>query len=366
MDKFQYKMLSKNKIVSLLKVQGSNILDLMTQANSLRKTNTITFSKNVFLPLTNVCRNDCGYCTFRRDPEASDATLLMPPQEVMKTIRKADVYGCKEALFTFGEHADSYPQVQDALEKHGFEGMLEYLYHLCEGTLQETDLLPHSNPGILEKNELKMLKEVNASMGLMLENISPRLMEITAHEKSPGKDPKLRIKTIENAGKLKIPFTTGLLIGIGETLEERADSLLELRRIQDKYGHIQEIIIQNFKPKPGIVMEKHPEPPLFDMIRMVAVTRILFPECGVQVPPNLNLSTAPVFLLSGADDWGGVSPLTRDYVNPESPWPELDELQRFTQNLGFNLEERLPVYGKYVNKEFLSETILRKIAKKTI
>jgi len=216
-------MLSKEEIVSLLNVQGNNVLDLMKQANSLRKPHIITFSKNVFLPLTNICRNNCGYCTFRRDPEALDANLILTPPEVMKTIHKADTYRCKEALFTFGEQADTYPQVKDALEKIGFGGMLEYLYYLCERTLHETDLLPHSNPGILQKNELKMLKEVNASMGLMLENSSPRLMANPAHEKSPGKDPKLRIKTIENAGKLNIPFTTGLLIGIGESLEERAD-----------------------------------------------------------------------------------------------------------------------------------------------
>lgn len=355
-------MLSRDKLISLLGVNGNDVLQLMVDANSLRETNTITFSKNVFLPLTNICRNNCGYCTFRRDPEAPDATLIMPPEEVMEIIHKADIYGCREALFTFGEQADATPQVKDALEKLGFEGMLEYLHHLCERTLNETGLLPHSNPGVLQKSELKMLKEVNASMGLMLENTSPRLMESPAHQKSPGKEPRLRIKTIKNAGKLKIPFTTGLLIGIGESLKERADSLLELRRIQDKYGHIQEIIIQNFKPKPGIEMEKYPEPPLLDMIRTVAVTKLLFPECGVQVPPNLNHSTAPIFLLAGADDWGGVSPLTKDYVNPESPWPEVDELKRFTEEMGFQLEERLPVYQKYIKKDFLSDSILRKIS----
>ena len=253
------------------------------------------------------------------------------------------------------------PKLEKLCIDLGFEGILEYLYHLCERTLNETSLLPHSNPGILQKDELKMLREVNASMGLMLENTSNRMMESPAHKKSPGKDPQLRIKTIENAGKLKIPFTTGLLIGIGETLEERADSLLEIRRIQDKYGHIQEIIIQNFKPKPGIEMENHPEPSLLDMIRTVAVTKLLFPECGVQVPPNLNHGTAQIFLLAGADDWGGVSPITKDYVNPEAPWPELDELKSLTKELGFKLEERLPVYPKYLNNEFLSDLIQEKI-----
>lgn len=355
-------MLSKDELILLLGVQGNDVLQLMKDANSLRENNRVTFSKNVFLPLTNICRNDCGYCTFRRDPLAPDATLIMDLKEVMDTIHQADVYDCREALFTFGERADETPQVKDALEKIGFEGILEYLYHLCEKTLKETDLLPHSNPGILQKNELKMLKEVNASMGLMLETTSRRLMESPAHQKSPGKDPELRIKTIENAGKLKIPFTTGLLIGVGESLEERAESLLEIRRIQDKYNHIQEIIIQNFKPKPGIEMEDHPEPSLLDMIRTVAVTKLLFPECGVQVPPNLNLSTTQIFLLAGADDWGGVSPLTKDYVNPEAPWPELDKLKHLTEEMGFRLEERLPVYQKYIQKDFLSYSVLEKIS----
>ncbi|NYB51886.1 MAG: 7,8-didemethyl-8-hydroxy-5-deazariboflavin synthase CofG [Methanobacteriaceae archaeon] len=355
-------MLSRDEIISLLRAQGNDVLEMMKRANLLRETNEITYSKNVFLPLTNICRNECGYCTFRQDPKDYDANILLKPHIVMDTIHQADSYHCKEALFTFGEHADETSEVKEALDDLGFEGMLEYLYYLCERTLNETGLLPHSNPGILQKYELKMLREVNASLGLMLENSSNRMMESIAHKKSPGKDPQLRIKTIKNAGKLKIPFTTGLLIGIGETLEERADSLLEIRRIQDKYGHIQEIIIQNFKPKPGIEMENHPEPPLIDMIRTVAVTKILFPECGVQVPPNLNHDTAQMFLLAGADDWGGVSPLTKDYVNPEAPWPELNKLKSLTEELGFQLRERLPVYPKYLKEEFLSDLILDKIS----
>jgi 7,8-didemethyl-8-hydroxy-5-deazariboflavin synthase len=355
-------MLSRDKIISLLRLTGKDVLELMIRANSLRETNEITYSKNVFLPLTNICRNECGYCTFRRNPEAPDATILLKPQKVMNTIYQADAYGCREALFTFGEHADETPEVKKALHNLEFGTMLEYLYYLCEKTLNETSLLPHSNPGILQKDELKMLREVNASMGLMLENSSTRMMESPAHKKSPGKDPKLRIKTIENAGKLKIPFTTGLLIGIGETLEERVDSLLEIRRIQDKYDHIQEIIIQNFKPKTGIEMENHPEPSLLDMIRTVAVTKLLFPECGVQVPPNLNHNTAQIFLLAGANDWGGVSPITKDYVNPEAPWPELNELESLTKELGFQLGERLPVYPKYLKDEFLSHIIVGKIS----
>ena len=353
--------LVKEEIISLLKTGVEGILSTMMEVNQSRENSLITYSKNVFLPLTNICRNQCGYCTFRRDPEAPDAIILMQPSEVMGVIEKANAYGCREALFTFGEHADQFHLVKEALDVLGFRGILEYLYDLCLNTLNESNLLPHSNPGILKKSELKKLKDVNASMGLMMETSSSRLMDSVAHKKSPGKDPNLRIKTIRNAGKLKIPFTTGLLIGIGETLEERADSLLEMRRIQDRYGHIQEIIIQNFKPKPGIEMETHPEPSLMDMIHTVAVTKLLFPDCAVQVPPNLNHKNAQIFLLAGADDWGGVSPLTKDYVNPEAPWPEIAQLKSFTEELGFELKERLPIYPKYIREEFLSENILKKI-----
>jgi FO synthase subunit 1 len=353
--------ISKNDLISILNANGDQLPSLMEKACQKRDKHQITFSKNVFIPLTNVCRNDCGYCTFRQDAQDPDTNLLLDPKEVLKIVTCGQNYGCKEALFTFGEHADENPLVLQALKKVGHATILEYLYVLCEETLDKTDLLPHSNPGILEKSELKMLKEVNASMGLMLETTSKRIMKTVAHQHSPGKDPEKRIKTIEDSGKLKIPFTTGLLIGIGETVEERAESLLEIRRIQDKYGHIQEIIIQNFRSKPGITMEDHPEPTLAEMIRTVAATRILFPDCGVQVPPNLNLEAAQIFLLAGADDWGGVSPLTPDHVNPEAPWPEVKELNYITEDLGFKLVERLPVYDKFINSRFLSDAVLEKI-----
>jgi 7,8-didemethyl-8-hydroxy-5-deazariboflavin synthase len=353
--------ISKNDLISILKANADQIPSFLEKARLKRESKIITFSKNVFIPLTNVCRNDCGYCTFRQDPQDPQANLLLNPEEVKKIVQNGHDHGCREALFTFGEHADESPQVREALHKVGYENILDYLYSLCQETLEKTDLLPHSNPGVLEKSELKMLREVNASMGLMLETTSERIMNTVAHQHSPGKDPKKRIKTLENAGKLKIPFTTGLLIGIGESAEERAQSLLEIRRIQNKYGHIQEIIIQNFRSKPGITMQDHPEPSLAEMIRTVAATRILFPDCGVQVPPNLNLEAAQIFLLAGADDWGGVSPLTPDHVNPEAPWPEVEELRSITEDLGFKLEERLPVYNKFIKPEFLSETLLKKI-----
>jgi 7,8-didemethyl-8-hydroxy-5-deazariboflavin synthase len=354
-------VLSKKDLITLLNAKNREILSLMSETNSLRDTHNITYSKNVFLPLTDICRNECGYCTFRKNPDSADARILMKPDEVLSTIREADSFGCKEALFTFGEQPDQTDLVMSALDDLGFGDMLEYLYFLCSETIDKTGLLPHSNPGILRKNELKMLREVNASMGLMLETSSNRIMETIAHKKSPGKEPKLRIETIENAGKLKIPFTTGLLIGIGETISERVESLIELRRIQDKYGHIQEIIIQNFKTKPGIPMEGYREPSLAEMIKMVSVTKLMFPDVSVQVPPNLNKHHSQIFLMAGADDWGGVSPLTPDYVNPEAPWPEIEELKMITEELGFKLKERLPVYHKYVLEEFLDPRILEKI-----
>ncbi|MGF7119581.1 7,8-didemethyl-8-hydroxy-5-deazariboflavin synthase subunit CofG [Methanobacterium oryzae] len=352
---------SKEDIISLLNAKGKDILSLICSAESKRDTTKITYSKNVFLPITDICRNECGYCTFKKTPDDENARILMNKEEIFDILYKADEYKCKEALFTFGERPEETEEVKIALEELGYQNMIEYLYFICDETLKKTGLLPHSNPGILKKKELELLKEVNASMGLMLETTSKRLMKTIVHNKSPGKDPKLRIKSIENAGKLKIPFTTGLLIGIGETIEERAESLLEIKRLNDKYGHIQEIIIQNFKPKPGIPMESWKEPSLIEMIKMVAVTKLLFPDIGVQVPPNLNKRNAQIFLLAGADDWGGVSPLTKDYVNPEAPWPELNDLKQMTEEMGFFLDERLPVYNKFISADYLSDKILNKI-----
>ena len=353
--------LSQKNIVEYLNGDYKDILSLMAEVNTDKGSN-VTYSKNIFLPLTNICRNECGYCVYRRNPESFDATILMDKSEVMNIVERADRYNCHEALFTFGEGADEFPEVYHALDKQGFNSMVDYLYFLCNETLEKSNLLPHSNPGILEKKDLKLLREVNASMGLMLENSSPRLMETIAHFKSPGKNPKLRLKTIEDAGKLKIPFTTGLLIGVGETVEERAESLRDIRKLHDKYGHIQEIIIQNFKSKPGIPMENQAEPSIMEMVKMVTVTKLMFPDVSVQVPPNLNIESAPMFLLAGADDWGGVSPLSKDYVNPEAPWPEITKLKDLTQELGFELIERLPVYPEFISDKFLSERILQKIS----
>jgi FO synthase subunit 1 len=313
--------------------------------------------------LTEICKNDCGYCNFKKNPSDPDVIILKTKEEVLSELKEAEKYGCKEALFTFGEDADEEEAVRIRLKEFGYEKMTDYVVGICQMTLDETSLLPHTNGGNYSYDDLKRLKAVNASMGLMLENSSKRLMELPAHNKSPGKDPEIRLKTIENAGRLKIPYTTGILIGIGETKEEIAESLLKIRQLYDKYGHIQEVIIQNFTPIPGIEMESWPEPSFLDMVRTVIAGTLLFgdTDVSIQVPPNLNNDTAQIFLLCGADDWGGVSPVSPDYVNITSPWPGIDELEKLTEDAGFELIERLCVYEKYINREWLSDNLLEKI-----
>ncbi len=342
----------------------SEITRLMLKTAKYRENNLITYSKNVFIPLTEICRNDCGYCNFKKHPDDPDAIILKTKEEVLSELKDAEKYGCREALFTFGEDADSEEAVRLKLAEYGYERMTDYVIDICRMTLDETSLLPHTNGGNYSYDDLKCLKEVNASMGLMLENSSSRLMELPAHRKSPGKSPEIRLETIENAGRLKIPYTTGILIGIGETREEVAESLLAIRDLYDTYGHIQEVIIQNFTPIPGIEMEEWREPSFLDMIRTVTAAALLFGDADVsiQVPPNLNRETAQIFLLCGADDWGGVSPVSPDYVNITSPWPGIDELERLTADAGFELTERLCVYEKYMNSEWLNDTLLENIS----
>lgn len=364
LPQFDLKNITKEYIMFILNAEREDILEIMKLANSKREHNYVTYSKNVFIPLTEICKNECGYCAFKKDPNDSETILLKEKEEVLATLKEAEKYGCKEALFTMGEDADTEKAVQDRLAELGYENMVDYIYDICKMTTEETNLLPHTNAGNFSYESMKKLKEYNVSMGIMLENASERLMETIAHKKSPGKHPKVRIETITNAGKLKIPYTTGILIGIGETKEEVADSLLEIKRIQDKYGHIQEIIIQNFTPSPGIEMENYPEPSLLDMIRTVAAAQLLFKEVSVQVPPNLNYDTSQIFLICGTDDWGGVSPLSEDYVNPNSPWPTLDYLEKLTNDAGLELKERLAIYEKYINSDYLENPELLKKAQK--
>ena len=353
---------TKNDILSILQAKNSDIITYMEETKKYRKNNLITYSKNVFIPLTEICRNDCGYCNFKKDSSNPEAIILKTKKEILDELKIAEKYGCKEAMFAFGEDADEDNTVLKRLKQFGYESMIDYIVDICQMTLDETTLLPHTNGGNCRFDDLKRLKEDTASMGVMIENSSPRLMELPTHNKSPGKDPKLRVETITNAGKLKIPYTTGILIGIGENIEEIAESLIEIKKISDEYGHIQEIIIQNFTPTPGIEMEDWPQPSLLDMIRTVTAATLLFSDSDVsiQVPPNLNYDTAQVFLLCGGDDWGGVSPVSKDYVNPTSPWPTIDVLEKLTNDAGFELIERLCIYEKYINDEWLNENLLEK------
>ena len=355
--------LTKEEILTILNAKKTDIVKYMLETAEYRENNLITYSKNIFIPLTEICRNDCGYCNFKKNPDDPEAIILKTKEEILADLKEAEKYGCKEAMFAFGEDADEEEIVRIRLKEFGYNNMIDYIVDVCQMTLDETSLLPHTNGGNFSFEDLKRLKEVNASMGLMLENSSNRLMELPAHNKSPGKNPQLRLETISNAGKLKIQSTTGILIGIGETKEEIAESLLAIKDSYDKYGHIQEVIIQNFTPIPGIEMENWSEPSLLDMIRTVIAGSLVFKDTdiSIQVPPNLNNETAQIFLLCGADDWGGVSPVSPDFVNITSPWPGIDELEKLTNDAGFELTERLCIYEKYINEEWLSEYLLEKI-----
>lgn len=350
--------MNKDELVHFLNCDNKEFISLLGRINL--NNDCITFSKNVFIPITEICKNDCGYCNFKKSPD--EAIILKSKDEILEELKIAEKYGCKEALFTYGEDADDEEVVLRRLKEFGYENMTDYVVDVCRMTLDETNLIPHSNGGNYSYSDLKKLKEVNASMGLMLESSSSRLMELPAHRSSPGKHPKRRIETIANAGKLKIPYTTGILIGIGETKEEIVDSLLTIRKLYDTYGHIQEVIIQNFTPTPNIEMKDYDTVSLFDMMKTVIVGKLIFEDTDVsiQVPPNLNYDTAQIFLFCGADDWGGVSPLSIDFVNPDSPWPSLEELEKITENAGFELKERLCVYDKYISSEWLSEELYEK------
>jgi FO synthase len=338
---------------ALMQVTGSDLPALLHAASVLRdrhKGHNVSYSRKVFIPLTNICRDRCGYCTFRKDPWEAGAKT-MTPDEVLAVAEAGAKLGCKEALFSLGDKPEVlYPEYRDTLAEFGYRRTLDYLRAACELVLAHTPLLPHANPGLMSYHDLAMLRELNASMGIMLENVSERLLEPGAtHDDAPDKRPALRLKTIENAGKLQIPFTTGILIGIGETLEERVDSLLAIRRVHEEYGHIQEVIIQNFRVKPTIPMKDWPEPTLLDMLKTIAVARLLLGGAmNIQAPPNLTPDAYQLLLLAGINDWGGVSPLTIDFINPEAPWPKIKELERVTGEVGMVLRERLAVYPEYI------------------
>ena len=312
--------------------------------------NIVTYSPRVFLPLTRLCRDFCHYCTFATAPKHL-AKPFMSAKEAVSIARQGAEMGCKEALFTLGDKPElRHPVARRALDEMGFASTLEYVAFVAEQVLNETGLLPHINAGCMKADEVAMLRTVSASMGLMLENVSPRLIEKgQVHYESPDKDPKVRLQTLANAGRAKIAFTTGILIGIGETRQERLDSLLAILASHQKYNHIQEVIIQDFVPKADTKMAQVAPPPLEELLWTVAMARIIFgPDMSLQAPPNPSAGRLESLIEAGINDWGGVSALTPDHVNPESPWPSLDALRKQTANAGKVLQQRLTIYPRYL------------------
>ena len=340
---------------ALRRMEGpeSELPELFAEARAARdcfKPGVITYSRKVFIPLTNLCRDYCGYCTFRRDPSQPGAHT-MTPDEVLAVARAGEKLGCTEALFSLGDKPELiFPEMRDTLRRLGYRSTLHYLEAMCELVLRETTLLPHPNPGLMSGEWIARLAAVSPSMGLMLETTNESLLRHgAAHDNAPDKVPAKRLRTIEEAGKLGVPFTTGILIGIGESREDRVDALLAIRALQERYGHIQEVIIQNFRAKPGIPMQHSPEPGREEMMRTIAVARLLMPGVNIQAPPNLSDPDYEELLDAGINDWGGVSPLTPDFINPERPWPHLDELAARTRAKSFELRQRLPVYEEFAH-----------------
>lgn len=329
-----------------------NISALTAVAAKLRDRgfgNTVTYSRKVFLPLTQLCRDVCHYCTFAKTPKRIEQAY-MPVEQVLGEVRAAEKLGCKEALFTLGERPElRYKAARDALAELGFTSTIEYLAHVAGRVLAETNVLPHINAGCMSDEEMALLRPVSASMGIMLESVSERLCEKgMPHHGSPDKQPALRLATIARAGQAAVPFTSGILIGIGETRRERIESLLALRSLHREFGHLQEIIIQNFRAKHDTKMALAPEPDLNDLLWTIAVARLIFGEgMSIQAPPNLSPGVLPKLIAAGINDWGGVSPVTPDYVNPEAPWPELARLGKETALSGKALHERLTIYPDY-------------------
>jgi 7,8-didemethyl-8-hydroxy-5-deazariboflavin synthase CofG subunit len=355
----------------LIRATAAELPALMEAAATLRdrgKGRTVTYSRKVFIPLTNLCRDSCGYCTFAKGPRHPDART-MEPDDVLAVAEAGAARGCKEALFSLGERPeDRYASMRTILGRLGQPSTNAYLAAMCERVFRETGLVPHANCGVMTRDELLALRGVNGSMGLMLESVSDRLLERgQAHYNCVGKVPATRLETMATAGDLEIPFTTGILIGIGETPEERVASLFAIRELQARYGHIQEVIIQNFRVKPTIRMRRWPEPSVAEMLTTIAVARlILGPSMNVQAPPNLFLedddeigdttampATVDVsaYLDAGINDWGGVSPVTLDHINPERAWPAIPALRQITESTGSTLRERLCVYPEFLAQE---------------
>ncbi|MDQ2967005.1 MAG: 5-amino-6-(D-ribitylamino)uracil--L-tyrosine 4-hydroxyphenyl transferase CofH [Actinomycetota bacterium] len=320
----------------------------------------VTYSPKVFIPLTKLCRDVCHYCTFAHPPRRGERAY-MSIDEVLAVARAGAAAGCREALFTLGDKPElRYRLAREELEALGCETTLDYVGRAAEAVLAETGLLPHLNPGVMTRDDTARLRRVSASMGLMLETTSDRLSARGGpHFGSPDKVPIRRLETLVAAGEERVPFTTGLLIGIGESRAERIDALLAIRELSERYGHVQEVIVQNFRAKPGTRMAAAPEPPLEELLWTIAVARILLgSRAHLQAPPNLSYGDFPRLLDAGIDDWGGVSPVTIDHVNPEAPWPELDRLRKATESRGLELAPRLPVYPEWISGEWIDPGVM--------
>jgi 7,8-didemethyl-8-hydroxy-5-deazariboflavin synthase CofG subunit len=361
-------MITHSDACTLIESPPQALPEILARAGEVRdrgRGRVVTFSAKVFVPLTTLCRDYCGYCTFRRDPGEPGAHTLTP-EEVVALVQAGARLGAKEALFSLGDKPEArFPEHREFLRRHGHRTTLSYLRAMCVLTLGESSLLPHANPGVMGERDLAALREVNVSMGIMLENVADRLLAPgLAHDNAPDKVPLRRLRTIGLAGKLGIPFTTGILIGIGESPRERVDALVAIRDLHERWGHIQEVIIQNFRAKPGIPMRDAPEPTLDDLLRTLAVARLLLgPDVNIQAPPNLTPGVYPRLLAAGLNDWGGVSPLTPDHINPEKPWPGLRALRDATEAQGFDFRERLAIYPEYATRvEFLDERLRPRVA----
>ncbi len=343
------KGIKKEQVLELIEdVPKQVIFETASKLRNEKKGKVVSFSKKAFFNIINLCRDTCSYCTYKAEPDDTKLSL-MDEQTVKKLAELAKKYNCTEALFVTGERPEQkYQEAKEWLRKQGFSSTTEYLIHCSEIVLKQ-GVFPHTNAGNLTKNEMKELAKTNVSMGVMLENSSVRLREDgMPHQDAPSKEPLARLNILKNAGELKIPMTTGILVGIGETLEECIQSIYDIKKIHQRYGNIQEIILQNFHPKPKTSMFEHstPEESYFKMV--VALCRIIMPDANIQIPPNLSPDNYNEFLSVGINDWGGISPITSDYVNPEFSWPNIQNVEKKCGNLGFSLKARFPVYPEFV------------------
>lgn len=357
------KVISRQNVIEIYQNAVKDPSELYSTAQNLRKKfkkDSVTFSKKVFFNIVNLCKDTCSYCTYKAEP-GEEKLSLMSKQQILELLQLAKKYRCVEALFVTGERPEQkYDEVREWLRENEFKSTAEYLIHSSELAL-ELGLFPHTNAGNLNFEEMKELKKTNVSMGIMLENISERLTEKgMPHYLAASKRPKVRLEILENSGKLGIPMTTGLLVGIGETIEEIIDSILAIKQLHQKYGNIQEVILQNFQPKPDTMMKNTPSVDENYFKTIVALSRIIMPEMNIQIPPNLSPKSYQSFLSVGINDWGGISPLTPDFVNPEFSWPEIDKVEENSKNAGFELECRFPIYPEFFS--FVSKELRDKMS----